>query len=252
MPRRNALRPLALAMAGAWLLVASSCGLGSSDDDQVTVFAAASLGDAFEAMAERFEADNPGVDVRLSIAGSSTLREQILEGAPASIFASASPETMSQVADADLLSGEAIIFARNTLVLAVAKDSEGLGIDGLSDLARAELSIGLCAEQVPCGRYATEVLDLAGVNASVDTREPDVRALLSKLADGELDAGLVYASDVAASDTVEAVAALDGADITYLLGVVAEHQSVEADAFAAFVLSLEGQAILFEHGLLPA
>ena len=228
-------------------LAASACA-GNGGDEQVTVFAAASLADVFDEMADEFERANPGTEVRLNTGGSSGLREQILDGAPAGVFASASADVMAEVAEGGLLEDDAQVFAGNQLVLAVAEDSRDLAIDGLDDLERQELTIGLCAEQVPCGRYASEALGQAGVTAAVDSREPNARALLAKLSDGELDAALVYASDVDASVAVRSVATADGVAIEYFVGVIAEHASPGARAFVDFVLSPAGQDILTDHG----
>ncbi len=217
----------------------------------VLVSAAASLSDAFVEIESMFEAANPGVDVTLNLAGSSALREQILEGAPADVFASANTSNMDRVVDAGEAAGEPQIFATNLLQIAVPAGNPA-GVAGLEDFGRDELLIGLCAEQVPCGESAREALAMAGVTPMVDTNEPDVRALLTKIEEGELDAGITYVTDVLSAD-----AAVDGVEIPELQNVVAEYSIAilasapnpeAARAFVVFVLSIEGQAILGEYG----
>lgn len=239
-------------------LVVTTCVLGlviacsgSSVGGELLVSAAASLTNAFAEMESAFEEANPDVDVVLNFGSSSALREQILEGAPADVFASANTSNMGQVAEAGELSGEAEIFATNSLQIAVPAGNPG-GVTGLEDFAREELLIGLCAEVVPCGDFGRQALDNAGVTASIDTNEPDVRALLTKIEDGELDAGITYVTDVlSTSGTVE------GLEIPAEANVVAEYPIATlagapnpdaAVAWVEFVLSDEGQAILTSYG----
>lgn len=192
MPRVSLAAALAVI---AWL--APACG-GGPAAGTLTVFAASSLTDAFTALAAAFEAGHPGIEVTVNFAGSSSLREQVLAGAPADVFAAAAVADMDSLAAAGALAGEARIFARNTVVIAVPAGNPA-GIAGPEDFARPSLLIGLCSPEVPCGRYAREALAAAGVTPSPDTLEPDARALLSKIAAGELDAGIVYATDAAAA-----------------------------------------------------
>lgn len=213
--------------------------------------AAASLTDAFAEIEVAFEVAHPGVDVVLNFGGSSSLREQILEGAPVDVFASADPSNMSRVVDAGEVSSEPRTLARNLLQIAVPAGNPG-GVTGLGDFARAELLIGLCAEGVPCGDFARAVLANAGVTPAIDTNEPDVRALLTKIAEGELDAGIVYRSDIASQ-----AGAVEGIDlpeainlvVEYLIAVLAEAPNPDsAAAFVSYVLSEQGQAILAKYG----
>lgn len=217
------------------------------------VSAAASLTDAFAEVESAFEEENRDVDVVLNLGSSSALREQILEGAPADVFASANTSNMDQVADAGELSGEAEIFVTNSLQIAVPTGNPA-GVTGLEDFAREELLIGLCVEDVPCGDFGRQALDNAGVTPSIDTNEPDVRALLTKIEAGELDAGITYVTDVlSTSGTVE------GLEIPAEVNVVAEYpiatlagapNPVTATAWMEFVLSDEGQAILTSYGFI--
>ena len=213
--------------------------------------AAASLTDAFAEVEAEFESANPGVDVVLNLAGSSALREQILEGAPADVFASANTSNMDQLAEAGEVARESQIFVRNLLQIAVPSGNPA-GVTGLEDFGRDELLIGLCAEDVPCGDFAREALANAGVTPAIDTNEPDVRALLTKVEAGELDAGITYVTDVAPTD-----GAVDGVDIPEDVNVVADYPIAvlanapnpdAASAFVDFVLSDEGQAILTKFG----
>jgi len=223
----------------------------SSVEDELLVSAAASLTDAFGEVESAFEEENPDVDVVLNLGSSSALREQVLEGAPADVFASANTSNMDQVAQAGELSGEAEIFVTNSLQIAVPTGNPA-GVTGLEDFAREELLTGLCAEDVPCGDFGRQALENAGISPSIDTNEPDVRALLTKIEAGELDAGITYVTDVlSSSGTVE------GIEIPAEVNVVAEYPiatlagAPNADAAAAwveFVLSDEGQAILTSYG----
>ncbi|MGQ0617382.1 MAG: molybdate ABC transporter substrate-binding protein [Acidimicrobiia bacterium] len=216
----------------------------------ITVFAAASLTDAFGEIGSAFEAANPDVTVEFNFAGSSALREQILSGAPVDVFASANQSNMDQVVDGGEASGAAD-FVANQLQIAVPAGNPA-GVDGLADFADGDLLIGLCAEEVPCGQFGRQALATAGVTPAVDTNEPDVRSLLTKVEAGELDAGIVYRTDVLAAGD-----AVDGVDIPADQNVIATYPvaaltgAPNADgavAFVAFVLSDEGQEILGSYG----
>ena len=215
------------------------------------VSAAASLTDAFDEVEAAFESRHPAVDVVLNLAGSSTLREQILEGAPVDVFASASTSTMDEVRRAGGLAGQPEIFARNMLQIAVPAGNPAR-ITGLEDFEDDALILGLCAAGVPCGDFARQALDEAGLRAAIDTNETDVRALLTKIEAGELDAGVTYVTDVASSGAM-----VDGVDIPSDQNVVADYliavlsgapNPTGAGAFVEFVLSGEGEAILTEYG----
>jgi molybdate transport system substrate-binding protein len=142
-------------------------------------------------------------------------------------------------------------FATNLLEIVVPAGNEA-GVAGLADFADADLLIGLCAEEVPCGDFGREALANAEVTPSIDTNEPDVRALLTKIEAGELDAGIVYVTDVlSAGDAVEGVEipADDNVTATYPLSTLTDAGNTEvADAFVEFVLSDEGQEILASYG----
>lgn len=224
---------------------------GSAVEGPVLVFAAASLTDAFGDVKTAFEKENPDAEVQLNFGGSSALREQILAGAPADVFASANGSNMDDVVEAGDVEGDPKIFVTNELQIAVPAGNPGK-VEGLDDFANDDLLIGLCAVEVPCGDFAREALKGVDVEPAIDTNEPDVRALLTKVGSDEMDAGIVYVTDVtAAGDRVE------GIDIPAADNVVAEYPIAQlaeapneagARSFIEFVVSSEGQEILTGYG----
>lgn len=257
---RNLPTRLALTLVAA-LVVAAGCGddepaSGAGDGalaGDLTVFAAASLTEAFTEIGDAFEAANPDVTVTFNFAGSATLAQQINQGAPADVFASANPANMQIVADAGNAAGTPTTFARNELVVAVAAGNP-LGVTGLADLADPAIKVALCAEQVPCGAAAQTALATAGVQLTPVTLEQDVRATLAKLVLGEVDAALVYRPDlVAGGSDVEGVDFPESASAIndYPIVVLREAPNQPAaEAFVAYVRSPEGQAVLAEAGFL--
>lgn len=226
-----------------------------ADDDAltgtVTVFAAASLTESFEALATEFEAEHTGVDVVFGFAGSSSLATQIVEGAPADVFAAASPATMATVTDAGLAADEPVVFVRNRLTIAVPAGNPG-NVTGLADFADPDLTIALCEPQVPCGAAAERVFAAAGITPAPDTLEQDVKATLRKVALDEVDAALVYRTDVLAeADAVESIAFPEADDAVndYPIVVLADAPNpAAARAFTAFVLGEAGQRVLGDAG----
>lgn len=226
---------------------------------EITVAAAASLRDAFTEIGDRFQADHPDVELTFTFDSSSTLATQIIEGAPADVYASADEANLARLVDEDLVSGDPAVFARNGLVI-VTKPGNPEGIEGLADLAEVTDAggvISLCGEEVPCGRYAAEALTLAGVAIPEDrvTRGQNVSATLTAVTEGDAVAAVVYVSDaVAAGEAVTTVAVPEQYDViaVYPVGIVAgtAHPDV-ARAFVDLVLGAEGQAILADHGFLP-
>lgn len=217
----------------------------------ITVFAAASLTDAFDEVAAAFEDEHPGVAVEANYGASSSLREQILAGAPADVFASANLSNMDQVVEAGAAAGHPETFAHNVLEIVVPAGNPA-GVTDLADFADDGLLLGLCAKEVPCGQFGREALANAGVTPAIDTDEPDVRSLLTKVESGDLDAGIVYHTDVlAAGDAVEGVA-IPGDDnvvAEYPIAALSESDDLDAaEAFVAFVLSDAGQEILESQG----
>ena len=217
---------------------------------EIIVFAAASLTEAFEELKTRFEEANPGVTVTFSFAASSALAEQINSGAPADVFASASAGTMDQVVDAGNAS-DPTTFANNVMEIAVPADNPA-DVTGVNDLADPSVKVALCQPQVPCGLVAEEVFRNAGVTVTPVTLEPDVKSVLSKVELGEVDAGVVYVTDVqAAGGTVEGVEIPDDvtASTSYPIATLTESGNAAiAEAFVEFVLSPEGESVLADAG----
>lgn len=243
---------------------ASDAAPASSDGSELTgsltVFAAASLTDVFGQLGDRLMADHPELDVRFNFAGSSALATQITQAAPADVFASADEVQMAKVTDADL-AGEPEVFATNPLMLAVPADNplgihlpEGRGIPSLTAILDRDVTMAVCAPEVPCGAAAAKVLEAAGMTAYPDTYEDDVRAVLTKVELGEVDAGLVYLSDVhAAGDKIFAYAFSESSQAINSYPVAALTDSpnpAAAQAFVDLVLSDAGQRILRDAGFL--
>jgi molybdate transport system substrate-binding protein len=189
--------------------------------------------------------------VTFNFAGSSTLAQQINEGAPADAFAAASPSTMATVTDSGNGAAEPVVFVRNQLVIVVAKGNPK-GISGLADLAEPDVTVALCAEQVPCGAAANTAISSAGVTINPVTLEQDVRAALSKVTLGEVDAALVYrtdaasaAADVDAIEFPESVSAINNYPIVALKDAPNPHG---AAAFVAYVLSDPAVEVLTAAG----
>jgi molybdate transport system substrate-binding protein len=235
--------------SGAPQSTASSSGTGVTG--AVTVFAAASLTESFTTIGTDFEAANPGAKVTFSFAGSSALATQINQGAPADVFASAAPANMKTVTDAGNGDGTPVTFVKNQLVIAVAKGNPR-GIKGLSDLAKPGVKVALCAPQVPCGAAAQKALATANVTITPVTLEQDVKAALSKVKLGEVDAALVYRTDAkAAASDVEAVEFPESASaINEYPIVVLKNAPNKAggQAFVAYVQSDKGKAVLTAAG----
>lgn len=233
---------------------ASEADRAASVAGAVLVSAASSLSDAFAEVESAFEVDHPGVDVILNLGGSSSLRVQIVEGAPVDVFASANVPNMDQVVEAGQVSGQVRVFAHNSLQIAVPHGNPA-AVRGLRDLSDPALRLGLCALEVPCGDQAQKAFRKAGVVPAPDTNEPDVRALLTKIELGELDAGITYVTDVASTGgTVEGVDIPSEWNVVsaYAIAVLADAPNPGgAEAFVRFVLSEEGQAILARYGFAP-
>ena len=232
--------------SGATAVSPADAPLGS-----ITVLAASSLTEAFDELGDRLEADHPGTTVKFSFAASSELATQITSGAPADVFASASPATMDQVVQAGAADGEPTVFVRNRLEIAVPAGNPA-GVEGLADFADESLTIALCAPEVPCGAAAETAFEAAGVTPKPDTLEPDVKATLAKVSLGEVDAALVYRTDViAAGDKVEGIEFPESADAVndYPIVSLAEAPNAKgAKAFVDLVRSDEGRSVLEAAG----
>ena len=252
MIRRPALALLPLVIVAT--LAGCASPIATPEDSEpvtVTVLAAASLTDSFAELEQQFEADNPGVDVVLSVGGSSALAEQIVAGSPADVFAAANGTTMATVVDAGLTEGDPRDFATNTLQIVTPSDNPG-AVGSLADFATAELLIALCESAVPCGSASDTVFATAGITPAPDTLEQDVKAVLTKVELGEVDAGLVYRTDViAAGEVVLGIDFLEADSAINHYPIAALSAAADAGAgadFVAFVLSPTGQTILQEAG----
>ena len=261
---RGMLRRVLIALAVA--VVASSCGGDDSaspattttTDDlsgSIVVSAAASLTAAFGQIGAAFEAAHKNAKVTFNFGASSALATQILEGAPADVFASADEANMAKLAAEGRIVGAAHVFATNLLTI-VTKPGNPKAINGLQDLAAAGV-VSLCGIEVPCGKYAQAALDHAGVTIpeSSVTRGQNVTATLTAVADGDAVAGIVYVTDAKSNAKVATVAipAADNVVATYPVARLARAaQSAVAKAFVAYVLSKAGQRVLRSFGFLPA
>ncbi|MFG2168682.1 molybdate ABC transporter substrate-binding protein [Micromonospora chersina] len=235
------------ALAGVATLALSLTGCGAGDESTagtggtVTVFAAASLTETFTKLGRDFEAAHPGTRVVLNFAGSSALATQITQGAPADVFAAASPATMRTVTDAGDAAGPPVVLVRNQLVIAVPERNPDR-VGGLADLARPGVKVALCAEQVPCGAAAKSALDAAGVRLTPATLEQDVKGALAKVKLGEVDAALVYRTDVRAAAGLAAVEFPESARAVNDYPIVVLKHAGNPDGARAFVEHVRSDA----------
>ena len=248
-------------LATLLLVLLVSCGggvpgaptptLGPVPAGAITVFAASSLANAFDRAAEELARLYPGTRYTFNYGSSSTLATQIVNGAPADAFASADDSNLQKVVAAALVKGSPAIFATNRLQIAVAPGNPKR-ISSLADLARRGLVVVLAAPSVPAGRYAREALDKAGVALAPASQEVDVRAVLSRVALGEADAGIVYVTDVrSAGARVAGVAIPEQHQVIARYPVVTLGESRNqrlSDRFIQFLLSPDGQRVLGDVG----
>lgn len=216
--------------------------------------AAASLTEPFTELAADFEAEHPGVKVDLVFDGSSTLATQLVEGAPADVFASASKATMTEVTDAGLIS-DPDSFVGNQLTIAVPAGNPA-GITSLEDLTTSGVAVVVCAPEVPCGALTIAVLDAANLEITPVSEEQNVKGVVARLTTGDADAGFVYRSDVQAEGDALTTVALPDAKVAttnYYIGVLkgSTHQDL-ADQFLALVSSDQGQQVLRDAGFADA
>ena len=221
----------------------------------ITVFAASSLTETFTQLGKDFHAANPGATVTFNFAGSSALATQINQGAPADVFASAAPANLKTVTDAGNTAGTPVNFAKNQLVIAVPKGNPKQ-ITGLADLAKPGIKVALCAEQVPCGAAAKADIAATTVKITPVTLEQDVKAALSKVKLGEVDAALVYRTDAKADpadvDGIEFPESSTAINVYPIAALKGAANKTGAEAFIAWVLSAKGQAVLAAAGFQPA
>ncbi|GIL37293.1 molybdate-binding protein [Phycicoccus sp. DTK01] len=228
----------------------SSASASSQVTGDITVLAAASLTESFTTIAKQFEAAHPGTTVTLSFGASSALATQVTSGAPADVFASASAKNMDAVVSAGAAT-DPKTFAQNVMEIAVPPSNPG-GVTGVESLAGSGVKTALCQEQVPCGATAAKVFANAGVTVKPVTLEPDVKSVLSKVTLGEVDAGVVYVTDVrAAGDKVEGIPipADVNASTSYPIAALGDApNAATAKAFVDYVLSAEGAKVLTAAG----
>jgi molybdate transport system substrate-binding protein len=261
------MRRRAFGLAVACTLLATACDGSTASSTGTTttlaasrlsgtlrVFAASSLTEAFTALGRTFERQHPGLRVvgNATFAASSMLSKQIYDGAPADVFASADEANMAEVTS----TGKArapVTFARNRLELMVGAGNPKQ-IRGLADLDRTGLKFSVCAPEVPCGTLAAAALERAGIRAAPVSQEANVKAVVSRVTLGEVDAGIVYETDVkgagekAAGVPIE-IAASPDLEAVYQLAVTAGAPNRRAaTAWVAFVRSPAGQRVLATYG----
>jgi molybdate transport system substrate-binding protein len=256
--------PLLLAVVGLALTACGSTGAattatsaavrpaGSTDPaaGAITVFAAASLTEAFTTIGRQYETAHPGARVTFSFGASSTLATQIVQGAPADVFASASRRTMDTVTAAGAAGGVRV-FAVNTMEIATPADPS-TPVTSLADLARAGVKVAICQPAVPCGDAAQKLFALNHLSVTPVSEENDVKSVLSKVELGEVDAGVVYVTDVrAATGRVVGVAIPTDRNVTTaypIATVTGSANASTAQAFVDYVLSPAGQRVLAAAG----
>jgi molybdate transport system substrate-binding protein len=238
-------------------LVLTACGTSSGEQAPpartLTVSAAASLTDVYAQLAPQFEQANPGTAVRFNVGGSDTLAQQIVQGAPADVLATASTRTMQTAQQAGRIEAQPVTYATNRLQIAV-RPGNPKGISGLASLVGPQVTESVCAPAVPCGAATEAAERAAGVTLDPVSEEQDVRSVLQRVQTRSVDAGLVYVTDVRASDgQVQGVdfpqAGAPGAAQNYLLGAVAGSPNADlADRWIAFVTGPQGDAALTQAG----
>jgi len=259
MTHRRTLAATTLAAAAVTLTACSSSTPAASTtapgspapvSGTVTVLAAASLQDSFTTLGKQFEAAHPGTQVKLSFGASSALAQQINQGAPADVFASAAPTNMKQVTDAGGASTPKN-FVQNVMEIAIPP-SNPAKVGGLADLARPGVKVALCQPQVPCGAVAAQVFKNAQVTVTPVTLEQDVKSTLTKVQLNEADAGVVYTTDVKAAGakvTGIPIPADVNASTEYPIAALSKApNSAGAQAFVDYVLSPAGQTVLTAAG----
>ncbi|CAN5609647.1 MAG: molybdate ABC transporter substrate-binding protein [Actinomycetota bacterium] len=265
-------------VAALFIIASAGCGESSggeapsegaevSGGGELTVFAAASLMDAFEELGEDFEEENPGVEVSFNFTSSSTLATQIIQGAPADVFASADEAQMENAGNENLLAGEPEIFAENREVVVVPEGNPA-GAEEFGDLAQPDIRLVLALEEVPAAEYAEKIIGNASeeseygpdfeeaVLGNIISREEDVRASVNRVVIGDADATFAYASDVTPSvrDEVEVVEIPEDLQVvpTYPIAILEGSEEPEiARAWVDLVLSEDGQRILGKWGFEP-
>lgn len=247
------MRKILVGLAATAVLATAACGddntatppagapASNAVTGRLTVLAAASLTESFDQIGKNFETTHPGVDVTFSYGGSSGLAQQITSGAPADVFAAASPATMKTVTDAGDANGAPVTFVRNQLVIAVPK-GDPKDIRTLADLTEPGIKVAVCAQQVPCGAAAETALASAHAKITPVTLEQDVKAALSKVQLGEVDAALVYRTDAdAAKNNIDGIEFPESANAINNYPMVALKNAPNPAAAAAFVAFVQSE-----------
>ena len=243
----------ALVSALALIILFSACASSSESQEQTTleVYAASSLATPFAEAGVAFEKDHPGVKVQFNLGASSDLARFVQEGAPADVFASADAANMDKIESQDLLDSPSVVFATNYLEIIVEKGNP-LNISSLEDLSNPDLIYITTNPDVPIGKYTAEVLGKAGVVITPDSFESNVKGIMLKVASGEADAGIVYHSEVIASDgQVEGIKIPTEFNIEakYPVGIIKNSVNKKlAQEFIDFLLSPKGQGLLTQYG----
>jgi len=236
------------------LIAAQPVAAAPRPSGEITVFAASSLTESFDAIAKQFEKKYPDVSVKFDYDASSNLATQINQGAPADVFASADQDNLQKTIDSGAVTPPPIVFAKNRLEIAVEKGNPKK-IKGLADLDKSELVVVLCADAVPCGKYAAEAFANARVTVSPASKEENAKATLSKVSLGEADASVVYVTDVqAAKGGVSGVKIPDRQNViaTYPIAVTKDSRSsAAAKTWVQFIESKTAQTTLRRFGFLP-
>jgi molybdate transport system substrate-binding protein len=255
------MRRFAVIAAGLAAVAVAGCSSSSSSSPSttssskpatgtITVFAAASLTGTFTQLGTQFESAHPGDTVKFSFGPSSGLATQITSGAPADVFASAAPGNMQDVVSAGDASNPQD-FAKNTMEVAVPPNNPAK-VKSVNDLAKKSVKVALCQPQVPCGVVAAEVFKNVGITVKPVTLQPDVKSVLTQVETGNVDAGMVYVTDVmVAGSKVKGVTipANDNASTLYPIATITSSKEKSiADAFVAYVLSPAGESVLTAAG----
>ncbi len=248
-------RLASLVMVPIFGLVFAGCASSDDTTTSLRIAATSSLTEVFNDIGEQFMLANPDITIAFNFASSSDLALQISQGLPADVFASADVKNMAKVTDAGLLHGQPVAFATNSLEIVVEKGNP-LFIDSLAQLASPGLLFVTCPIEVPIGAYTAEVLRNAGVTVTPASLEENVKGILTKVALGEADAGIVYRTDIlAAGNSVTGVPINDDVNVTtkYLIGALRDSQNQDASQrFIIFLSSEQGQKIFSQFGFGPA
>lgn len=252
MSRRLAALAVLPLLAGG-LVACGSDGSDGADGDgtTLTVLGAASLTGSFTELADQFEADHPGVEVKLAFDSSATLAGQAVEGAPADVLATADTGTMQDAVDGGVVAAGPTTFATNVMTLVVPAGNPA-GITSFADLENDDVDYVVCVDTAPCGKTGAALLEQGGIDHEPASLETDVKSVLAKVTSGEADAGLVYVTDAtAAGADVESVEIPDAAAQQQEYPIAVLEQAGDADLaqeFVDLVLSEEGQALLAAAG----